>query len=73
MINKFFICEDRVKLWIETNRITWGIMLFFLGLFIGIGSGILFGSTIKYMFLVGVSYGFLLVIVEVTAGGSGTR
>ena len=63
-MNKFFIWEDKVKNWIETHRFIWCCML--LG--IGFSLGFLSIGNPK----VGLIYGSALVIIELSAGGSGS-
>ncbi len=67
----FFKFEDRVKHWIENNRVTWCFILLFVGLTIGILSNILLGGTSRQGTIMAFTYGFLLPIVELTTGGSG--
>ena len=63
--------EDKVKKWIENHRVSWGFLLFGLGLGVGLGANFLLGGNISQGFSMGFAYAFLLVVVEVTAGGSG--
>ena len=68
---KFLEFEEKVKHWIENNSIKWGFILFGVGLGLGLGANILLGGDNSQGFKMGFAYAFLLVIVEVTAGGSG--
>ncbi len=63
--------EDKVKNWIENNRIKWGFILLGVGLGLGIFSNFLFGGAIKQGVTIGMGYAFLLVFIEYTSGGSG--
>ena len=62
-MNKFFIWEDNVKHWIETHRFAWCCMLF--------GMGFSLGYFTLHLLKVALIYGSALVIIELTAGGSG--
>ena len=68
---KFFKFEDKIKNWIENNRIKWGCILFFLGLTLGLFGNILLGGDLRQGFIMGFIYAFLLVIAEIFLGGSG--
>lgn len=59
----FLEFEDKVKKWIEENRVWWCVILFFMGvslIFLSIGN--LNG---------GILMGYLLVLIEIAVGGSG--
>ncbi len=71
MVNKLLVFEDKVKTWIENNKIKWCFILFGVGLGLGLGANLLLGGDNTQGFNMGFAYAFLLVIVEVTAGGSG--
>ena len=67
ILDKFFMFEDKVKNWIENNKIKWCFILFFVGILLGIVAGIFLGGNFIGKFI----FGFALVIVELFAGGSG--
>ncbi len=60
-VDRIFNFEDKVKSWILNNRIKWCFFLFGVGILLG------FFSTHKQG--VGLLYGSLLVVIELTAGG----
>ncbi len=68
-LDKLFRFENKIKKWIEDNRIKWYFVLFFVGVLLGISSGILLRGTIiiRYGFLFGLG----LITVEFFSGGSG--
>ena len=66
-----FETEDKFKKWIENNGIKWGFILFGIGIILGILSSILLGAETQQATTTGFGYGLLLVIIEISAGGSG--
>ncbi len=68
---KFLEFEDKVKNWIGNNRIKWCFILFTLGLTLGFLANRLLGSDLRQGMIMAFSYGFLLVIIEISVGGSG--
>jgi len=68
---KILELEDKVKNWIENNRVKWCFILFGIGLSLGLFSNLLFGGTSRTGAIMGFSYAFLLVFIEIKAGGSG--
>ena len=70
-MKKFFEFEDRVKNWIENHRFKWCFLLFTLGFILGHIANLLLGGRFEQGFVMGFSYAILLVIVEISAGGSG--
>ena len=63
--------EDKVKHWIENNRIKWGFILFGMGLGLGLGANLLLGGDSSQGLKMGFIYAFLLVFIEIKTGGSG--
>jgi len=70
-MKKFFEFEEKVKNWIENNRIKWCFLLFILGFVLGHLANIALGGEIRQGFAMGFGYAILLVIIEISAGGSG--
>ena len=64
-----FKIEKKVADWINNNRIKWCFCLLFLGILIGYGSNHLMGGNSEQGLFMSIVYGFLLVIVEIFAGG----
>ena len=67
----FFKFEDKLKNWIENNRVKWCCILFVTGLSLGFLGNFLLGGSSRVGTTMGLSYAFLLVIIEISAGGSG--
>jgi len=65
--------EEKIKKWIEKNGVKWCFILFAIGLTLGILASVLLGGDTRQSGMMGSGYGFLLVIVEITVGGSGTN
>lgn len=66
-----FKFEDKIESWIEDHRMKWGILLFFLGILLGIVTGTLLEASTRMMTYGSVGYGLLFVIIEIAVGGSG--
>lgn len=64
--------DNRIKTWITNHRISWCFILFGLGLGIGLFGNLMLGGDSKQMMVMGIIYAFLLPIIELTSGGSGT-
>ncbi len=71
MKTKLFELDNKVKTWIENNRIKWCFILFSLGLGLGLCANLLFGGNNTQGLKMGFIYAFLLVFIEIKAGGSG--
>ncbi len=68
---KILELEDKVKSWIENNRIKWCFVLFGLGLGLGLGANFLLSGGHEQALKIGLGYAFLLVFIEIKSGGSG--
>ena len=68
MEDNFFIPKTKFQLWVERNRITWTFMIALTGLILGILGGVFLGSPIRQGVFMGISYSFILVLVEVSRG-----
>jgi len=68
---KLIKLENKVKNWIENNRIKWCCILFVTGLSLGFLGNLLLGGSLKVGTTMGFTYAFLLVFIEIKAGGSG--
>jgi hypothetical protein len=69
-MNKYFIFENKLKDWFMKNRITWCVILFGLGVGLSILQNSLLGASFKQYFNNSILYGFILVTIELSVGGS---
>ena len=67
----FLKFEDKVKKWIENNRVKWCFMLFFMGVLLGSSGALFLGAPLRQVTMMAFVYGSLLPIVELTSGGEG--
>ncbi len=63
----------KIKEWIEDHRISWIIILFGIGIGIGLLQATLLGVELRQSLRMSFIYGSLLPIVEVCSGGSGVN
>lgn len=69
--DKLLEFDESFKNWLIKNRFKWCLILICLGILLGI-SGIYFiDMKLKTGFLMGFSFAFLLLIVELGTGGKG--
>ena len=62
--------DDKLKRWIETNRIKWIFILFSIGILIGIFGNMYVGGTLRQGAIMSLTYSIFLVVTEIFAGGS---
>lgn len=70
-MGKILDFEDKVRRWIEQHRIKWIFILFTIGFSLGFFPSISLEAPIRQGIVYGLVYSFILVFVEITAGGSG--
>lgn len=70
---KFLELEERIKNWIGNHMVLFCLILFGVGLGLGLLGNILLGGDTQQGFRMGFVYAFLLMVVEASAGGSGTK